>query len=192
MIEVRQGIRRLAKKVNPDASRVVVRTAIANSRGGRAPPPAGGRSDAATGTPDAARRQALALWWIVRLASDAPEHEVTERVATWWRQASGSTQSSAQRWRKLVKAVEAAVAETAGHASQLATERGMVAQDRTALSLILAGHDVADVAYLEGISVRDVHRRLRTGLTSLGSILHPTSNKDDDPKPSDISLPLAD
>lgn len=192
MIEVRRGIRRLAKKVYPDASTVVVRSAIANSRVGPTDLTAGQRSDAATATGESARRQVLALWWIVRLASDAPEHEITERAAAWWRQASGSPQPCVQRWHHLVNDVEAAVAETAGHTAQLAAGRGMVAGERAALALILGGHDVAEVAHLEQISVRDVHRRLRTGLTSLGSILFPISNEDDSPNPSDITLPLAD
>jgi hypothetical protein len=174
MIEVRRGIRRLAKKVDPDASRVAVRPVRANSRGGPATPRAGERSNAASATRDGARRQVLALWWIVRLASDAPEHEITERAAALWRQASGSAQPCAQGWRQLVDAVEAAVAEPARQTAG----RGVVPQDRAALALILGGYDVAEVAYLEQISVRDVHRRLRTGLTSLGSILLPCEFRD--------------
>jgi hypothetical protein len=172
MIEVRQGIRRLAKKVNPDASRMPVRPVRANSCVGPATPTAGGRSDPPTATRDAARRQPLALWWILRLASDGPEHEITERAVAWWRQASGSAQPSDQRWRQLVNAVEA-VAEPAGQTAQLVAKRGMAPQDRAALALILGGYDVTEVAYLEQISVRDVHRRLRTALTSLRSIVLP-------------------
>ena len=65
--------------------------------------------------------------------------------------------------------------------------RGIVPQDRAALALILGGHDVAEVAYLEQISIRDVHRRLRRGLTSLGPILFATSNEDDNQKNLDIT-----
>jgi hypothetical protein len=176
MMEVRQRIRLLAKKVNPDPSRVAAGPVCANSRGRPASPPTGERSDPATAICDAARRQVLALWWIVRLASDAPEHEITHRVVTLWRQASRSARPSAQRWRHLVNAVEAAVAEPARQTAGLPPGKGMAPQDRAALALILGGHDVAEVAYLEQTSVRDVHRRLRTGLTSLGSILLPTSN----------------
>jgi hypothetical protein len=119
------------------------------------------------------------LWWLARLASDAPEDEITERVVAGWQQASESAQPSVTRWRQLVDAVEAAMAQKAGHPALLAAESGIVAQDRAALALILGGHDVAEVAYLEQISVRDVHRRLRTALTSLGPTLLPTPNVGD-------------
>lgn len=192
MIEVRQGIRRLAKMVNPDACRAAAQTDTPKSGGGPAAPPAGEGSDAAPATQDAERRQVLASWWIVRLASDKPEDEITERAAARWRLASESAEPRAQRWRQLADAVESAIAETAGRSARFAAQRGMVAEDRAAVALILGGHDVAEVASLEQISVRDVHRRLRTGLTSLGSILRPTSSEDDNPDHTKITLPQAD
>lgn len=165
MIDLRRGIRRLAKKVDPGASSGVVH---ANSPGQPDTAPAGARSDAAEATGSAARRQVLALWWILRLASDAPEHEITYRAAALWRQTGGSAQPSDQRWRRLVNAVQEDVAEPARRTVRLRVKKGIVPQDRVALALILGGHSVAEVAYLEHIAIRDVHRRLRTGLTSLG------------------------
>jgi hypothetical protein len=171
MIELCRGIRRFGEKIERAASRVV-RAAIRDTGDERASPPAEKRPATATPRRDAARRQLLALWWILRLTSDAPEREVTERATVWWQQASESSQPFAQQWRHIVKAVEGAVVETTGHAAQPATKSSIVAEDRAAVALILGGHDVAEVAYLEQISVRDVHRRLRTGLTSLGSASH--------------------
>ena len=129
------------------------------------------------------------MWWIVRLDSDAPEHDITDRVAAMWRQASESAQPCAQRWRQLVNAVEAAVAEPARQAARFTPGRSLVPQDRVALALILGGCEVTEIAYLEQIPIRDVHRRLRTGLTSLGSILLSTSTEGGNPKNSDITVP---
>lgn len=186
MVQIRQGVRRLATKVNPATWRVAVGPAGAKCRGGPAVSPAGECRDDATAIRDADRRQLLAMWWIVRLVSDAPEPGIEGRVAAAWRQASGSA-PLCQRWRQRVEAVEAAVGEPARSTAWVMAGRGMVPRDRAALALILGGHGMADVAYLEQIPVRDVPRRLRTGLTSLGSVLLPTSREHDDRTSSGVA-----